>query len=123
MYLQGSQPLSRVLCTDPLIGTTERIAAVAGVHAQRCRCIKYGLAVCLLGHSRSCQRCEELLITARRAALLQDRCRSCGCSRSVWRSDGLALDPPAGWVRPGLLTTCRPVGSLPWRGSKDIPWA
>ena len=64
---------------------------------------------------------------ARRAALLQDRCRSCGCSRSVWRSDGLALEPPAGWVQPGLLTTCRPVGSSPWRGSKEArtpnrPW-
>src|SRR5262245_4216998 len=34
-------------------------------------------------------------------------------------SDGLALEPPAGRVRPGLLTTCQPVGSLPWRGSKE----
>src|SRR5215831_20799671 len=34
-------------------------------------------------------------------------------------SDGLALEPPAGCVQPGLLTTCQPVGSLPWRGSKE----
>jgi len=34
-------------------------------------------------------------------------------------SDGLALEPPAGWLQPGLLTTCQPVGSLPWRGSKE----
>jgi transposase len=27
-------------------------------------------------------------------------------------SDGLALEPPAGCVQPGLLTTCQPVGSL-----------
>src|SRR5215471_11187687 len=33
--------------------------------------------------------------------------------------DGLALDPPAGCVQPGLLTTCQPVGFLPWCGSKE----
>jgi hypothetical protein len=34
-------------------------------------------------------------------------------------SDGLAHEPPAGRVRPGLLTTCQLIGSLPWRGSKE----
>jgi len=52
-------------------------------------------------------------------ALLQGRCRSCGFGRSVQRSDGLALEPPAGCLQSGLLTTCRPVGSLPRRGSKE----
>ena len=33
--------------------------------------------------------------------------------------DGLAHEPPAGRVRPGLLTTCQLIGSLPWRGSKE----
>jgi len=27
-------------------------------------------------------------------------------------SDGLSLEPPAGWVQPGLLTTCQLIGSL-----------
>lgn len=49
--------------------------------------------------------------TGRRAALLQDRQRSCG-GRRVLRSDGLALGPPAGWVRSGLFRTCQPAGSL-----------
>ena len=53
------------------------------------------------------------------SALLQDRCRSCGFGRSVQRSDGLALEPPAGCLQSGLLTTCQSVGSLPWRGSKE----
>jgi hypothetical protein len=34
-------------------------------------------------------------------------------------SDGLAPEPPAGCVQPGLLTTCQPVGSLPWRGPEE----
>jgi hypothetical protein len=27
-------------------------------------------------------------------------------------SDGLSLEPPAGWLQPGLLTTCQLIGSL-----------
>ena len=32
---------------------------------------------------------------------------------------GLVLDPPAGRLWPGFLTTCRLAGFSPWRGSKE----
>ena len=45
-----------------------RLAAEARIHAQRWQRKTCGLAACLLGRGRNCQRCGELLITARRAA-------------------------------------------------------
>ena len=68
---------------------------------------------------RDCGDAKQAGLLGAGSALLQDRCRSCGLGRSVQRSHGLALEPPAGCLRPGLLTTCQPVGSSPWRGSKE----
>jgi hypothetical protein len=61
----------------------------------------------------------EVKENARRATLLQDRWQELRLGRSVQRSDGLALEPPADCLQPGLLTACRPVGSLPQRGPEE----
>jgi site-specific DNA recombinase len=62
---------------------------------------------------------HEAATVAELFRLIGGSCRRCGLGRSVQRSDGLAPYPPAGRLRPGLLTTCQPVGSLPWCGSKE----
>ena len=51
--------------------------------------------------------------------LIEGSLQALRLGRSVQRSDGLALEPPAGCLQPGFRTTCQPVGSLPWRGSKE----
>lgn len=53
-------------------------AAEAEVHAERRRCIKIRPHRCLRGLGGDCQPCEELLITARRAADLARR-QNLGC--------------------------------------------
>src|ERR1017187_8280300 len=43
--------------------------------------------------------------------LIENGCRRCGLVVAFRGPDGLAPEPPAGRVRSGLITRCRPVGS------------
>jgi hypothetical protein len=107
--------------------STYLIAAEAEGHAERRRCIKIRPRRCLRGLDRDCQPCEELLITARRAADLYASARSAlgqmqrpdrdilacpagRCASSSRLGSALARVRPDGLVRVGLaLCACRSV--------------